>query len=224
MLKSIFFKEYLKIRRSWLALLLFNVLLMGYIAIDTRTLFIMDHPEVVWYRVLHLGQIHYAWLKYAPLFVGILIACIQYLPEMRDERLRLSLHLPVSPHQLILAHLLVGLVAAGILIGIDLMALCLITAIYFPMEGVLISFLTALPWGLAGPAAYLGGALALLEPGVKLRLFNVAISTGVVGLFLSSAEPGGYGRILPYLLLPLLLMLPSILLPAYHFRFRRISE
>ena len=224
MLKSIFFKEYLKIRRPWLALLLLNAILMGYIYIDTRQLFTMDHPEVVWYRVLHLGQIHYGLLQYAPLLAGILIACIQYLPEMRDERLRLSLHLPVSPHRLILAHLFMGLIAGGVLIGLDLFFLCVITALYFPMEGVVVSFMTALPWGLAGLAAYLGGALALLEPGIKLRLFNVAVSAGVAGLFLVPVEPGGYGRILFLLLVPLLLMIPSVLFPAYHFRFRRVSE
>lgn len=223
MLKSIFLKEYWKIRRPWLALLLGNVALMAYVYIDTRQLFLLSNPEIVWYRALHIGQIHYACFKYVPTLIGILIACIQFLPEMRDERLRLSLHLPVSPHRLILAHILVGLIAGGVLILFDLATLCMITNIFYPKEVVGITLLTALPWTLAGVAAYLGGALALLEPGVKLRIFCVGIASGVVGLFLFPAAPGAYSHSLLLLVVPLLLMVPAVLLPAYHYRYRRVS-
>jgi len=61
---------------------------MVYIAIDTRYLFVMDHAEIVWYRTLQLGKIHYHHLKYAPLLTGLLIACIQYLPEMTTATAR----------------------------------------------------------------------------------------------------------------------------------------
>ena len=224
MLWSVFFKEYLKIRRSWLVLLVLNGLLMAYIAIDTRHLFVMNHAEMVWYRVLHLGRMHYHHLKYAPLVTGLLLACIQYLPEMTGERLRLALHLPVSPHRLILAHILVGLAAAGIIIVLDLTALALITARYFPAEAVATTLTSAIPWGMAGVAAYLGVTLGLLEPAFRLKLFNLAIAAGVGGLFFYPADPGGYLRLLPLLCVPVLLMIPAVLLPAYHFRYRRISS
>lgn len=224
MLKAIFLKEYWKIRRPWFALLMLNLALMGYIYIDTRQLFLLTNPEVVWYRVLHIGQMYYASFKFAPVLTGLLIACIQFLPEMRDERLRLSLHLPISPHRLVLAHILVGLVAGGGLILFDLTALCMITSVFFPKEVVVLTFLTTLPWALAGVTAYLGGTLVLLEPGLRLRILCVAISSGVVGLFLFPAAPGAYSRCLPLLLAPLLLMIPAVLLPAYHFRYRKVSE
>ena len=222
MLKAIFFKEFFKIRWLWLIILLMNLALTAYIFIATRRLFILDHPEVVWYRVLHLGQIHFEDLKYTSLLSGILIACFQYLPEMWGERLRLSLHLPISPHILILAHVLVGLTAFGIVALVDLAALWVITAQYFPKEAVMTSFLTALPWTMAGFAAYLGGTLVLLEPNYRLKIFNLAIAAGVVGLFLHNEAPGSYGPALLGLILPLVLMVMSVLLPAYRFRYRRI--
>ncbi len=46
------------------------------------------------------------------------IVCIQYLPEMSQERLRLSLHLPVSPHRLIIGHVLIGLSAVTLIIAL----------------------------------------------------------------------------------------------------------
>jgi hypothetical protein len=222
-IQSIFFKEYLKIRLSWLTLIILNALLMIYIYMETRQLFSMDHAEVVWYRVLHLGQIHFSPLKYAPLITGLLLACIQYLPEMSGERLRLTLHLPVSPHRLVMAHILVGLTALGLTIALNLIALSVITARFFPAEGVMTALLTVLPWCLAGVAAYLGVTLGLLEPSAKVKIFNLALTAGVANLFLYPADPGGYRPILLQLFLPLLLMIPAVLLPAYRFRYRKVT-
>jgi hypothetical protein len=223
MLKPIFYKEFLKIRWSWLTLAVLNGLLMGYIFVETRRLFTLDHAEMVWYRVLHLGQIHYGHLTYAPVVTGLLLGAVQYLPEMIGERLRLSLHLPVSPHRLILTHALVGLAAIALIAALDLAALALITARYFPIEAVATALWTALPWQIAGLAAYLGMTLGLLEPDYRLKLFNLAVAAGVAGLFLRAVEPGGYSFLLPALFIAVLLMVPAVLLPAYHFRYRRVS-
>lgn len=223
LLKPIYFKEFLKIRWSWMTLMAFNVLLMAYVCIETRRLFALDHAEMVWYRVMHLNQIHYFHLKYAPALTGMVLAVIQYLPEMTGERLRLSLHLPVSAHRLIMAHVLVGLTAVGMVIALDLGALALVTAIFFPGEAVAVAVWTALPWNLAGLATYLGVTLALLEPNYRVKLFNMAIAAGVAGLFLYPSEPGGYAHLLFFLCLPLLLLIPAVLLPAYRFRYRRVS-
>jgi hypothetical protein len=223
LLKPIYFKEFLKIRWLWLTLVALNGLIMAYIYVETRRLFVLDHAEIVWYRVMHLSQIHYSLLKYAPVITGLLLAAIQYLPEMVGERLRLSLHLPVSPHRLIMAHVLVGLTALGLVIALDLSALSLITARFFPAEAVATALWTALPWCLAGVAAYLGVTLALLEPGYRLKLFNLAVAAGVAGLFLLSAAPGGYLFQLAHLAPFLLLLIPAVLLPAYRFRYRRVS-
>ncbi len=224
MIRSILLKEYCKIRKSWLLLLLMQCLITGYIFIDTRRLFMTNKPEMVWYQVMHLGQMYYELFKYIPAVIGVLIACAQFLPEMRGERLRLTLHLPVSPHRLIVSHVLIGLAAVSGIVLPNLAFLVLITNIYFPPEVGLATLHTVAPWVCAGFSAYVGGAAALLEPGLKLRLFNAGITLGVTGLFLFPAGPCGYDNILTFLLVPLLLMIPSVLLPAYHYRFRRVSE
>lgn len=223
MFGAILFKEFLKIRWAWVALLVLNGLLMASIALETRHLFAVDHSEIVWYRVLHLDQFHYSSLKFAPAITGLLIAFIQYLPEMADERLRLSLHLPVSAHRIIMAHVFIGLSAVVLTIGLDLAALALLTRYYFPIEVVTSSVLTALPWGCAGLAAYLGVTLGLLEPIHRFRVFNLALAAGVTGVFFYPADTGGYSLSLPFLALPVLLMIPAVLLPAYRFRYRRAT-
>ncbi|PID73987.1 MAG: hypothetical protein CSB33_01000 [Desulfobacterales bacterium] len=220
---SIFFKEYLKTRRPWISLLLLNIGLMIYIHIEFRHLFTLDHPEVVWYRTMHIGQIHFNVLRYAPVITGLLFACLQFLPEMTAERLRLSLHLPVHPRRLILAHILSGLVAVGLIIGLDLAALALIASRFFPAEGVSMVLITALPWALAGITTYLGVTLALLEPDYKRKMFNLVLAAGVTALYLHHIKPYGYAPSLLLLGLLIPLMIPIIWLPVWHYRFRRVS-
>jgi hypothetical protein len=222
MLKAILYKELLKIRWLWLTLLAANALLMAYIFIETRQAFTLDHAEIVWYRVMHLDRIHYGRLMYAPLLTGLLVGCIQYLPEMTGERLRLSLHLPVSPHRLVMAHVLTGLAAVASAVVLDLAALAALNARFFPAEAVRASLVTALPWGLAGLSAYLGVTLCLLEPGYKRKVFNLAVAAAITALFLQDADQNAYLPALAVAWIPVALMIPAVLLPAYHFRFRRV--
>jgi len=221
-LKAILYKELLKIRWLWLTLLAANALLMVYIFIETRQAFTLDHAEIVWYRVMHLDRIYYGGLMYAPLLTGLLVGCIQYLPEMAGERLRLSLHLPVSPHKLVMAHVLTGLIAVGSVIALDLVALAALSARFFPAEAVRASLVTAMPWGLAGLSAYLGVTLCLLEPNYKRKIFNLAVAAAVTALFLKDADQNACLPALAVAWIPVALMIPAVLLPAYHFRFRRV--
>ena len=223
MILAVFQKEYYKIRRLWFMVLVLNLAACAHLWIITRRLFILDHPEVVWYRVLHLGQIHYASLTYVPVITGILVACIQYLPEMWGERLKLSLHLPISPHILILIHVWVGLVALVLALLPDLGVLVWVTGQYFPVQAVTMAIQTALPWFLGGIAAYLGATLVILEPQYKRKVFNLALGGGSIVLFLKPAEPGSYAYFSIPLLIPLVFMAVSVLLPAFRFRFRRAS-
>lgn len=223
MIQAIFRKEFFKIRLLSLLTLAVHICILLYIYVSTRRLFILDHPEVVWYRVLHLGQIHYGLLKYIPLLSGILIACFQFLPEMWGERFRLSLHLPVSPALVALSHLLVGMTVYCVMALADLCGLGLIASLFFPWQGIKISLLTALPWTMAGAGAYLGMALTLLEPDFRLKAVNLIIGAGVTGFYLQNVDPGAYGPSLVLLIVPLVLMMPAVLLPVFRFRYRRVG-
>ncbi|MCP4722335.1 MAG: hypothetical protein GY860_22985 [Desulfobacteraceae bacterium] len=223
MILAIFRKEFFKIQWPWLLVLCSNLCLMAWIWVCTRRLFIMDHPEIVWYRMLHLGQIHFENMIYLPLISGIFIACFQFLPEMSAERFRLSLHLPASPWKITMAHLATGLFAYTLTALVDLLGLGLITARYFPWEGVTISLVTALPWTMAGACAYLGGALALLEPNFRLKAVNLCLGAGTAGLYMADVMPGAYENSLGILILPLVLMAAGVLVPVLHFRYRRVG-
>lgn len=200
-----------------------NLLLMGSIGVETHHLFMMDHSEIVWYRVLHLGAIPYASMKFLPIITGILFGAAQFLPEMRDERFRLSLHLPTPIYAMVGGHIFFGLLALGIIILGDVASLGGIMGLYFPREGVEIALWTVLPWSMAGFLGYLGTALGLLEPQYRLKATLLTTVTAMAGLYLQQTPPGAYRPVIPELGLLLLLLLPGVFLPAYRFRFRRVS-
>ena len=219
----ILYKERHKLRLGWPVLALFNLLAVIYLYLETRHLFRMDHAEIVWYRSIELGHIYYEMLRYVPTITGLALAVMQFLPEMRDERLRLSLHLPVRAHNIILSHLLVGSLLLAALTTVTALGLIIVTGLYFPVEIIEISLMTSAPWFLAGWCGYLGAALALLEPGLKLRLFNLLLTAGLIVPLLTRAQPGAYATAFPALLLLPPLLLGAVLLPAYHFRHRRVD-
>lgn len=221
MFRSILLKEYAKLKAFWLAGLALNLCVAGYVFVALRKLFALDHAEVVWYRVIHLGQTFYDPFMYLPVITGLFMAAAQFMPEMKNHRFRISLHLPLAPHLIVLGHVLVGLGAVVLILAADLLALATMTSLYFPAEVVAVTLTTALPWLLAGLTAYLGAALVLLEPGWRLRVFNLAVSLGLTGLFLRQGTPGAYQSILPLLFILVLAFTPAVLLPAYRFRYRK---
>ena len=221
MFRSLLLKECIKLRAFMLAVLAFNLCVTGYVHVSMRKFFLMDHAEMVWYRVMHLGLSFYDPLMYACLLTGVFLAAAQFLPETRNHRFRISLHLPLPPHLVVLGHIVVGLAAVAGILALDLAALCAMTAVRFPHEVVMRTLTTVLPWALAGLTAYLGTGLLLLEPTWRLRIVDFLISAGVTGLFLRSGMPGAYAPILPWLFLLTLVFIPSVLYPAYRFRYRK---
>ncbi|TVM17856.1 hypothetical protein DPQ33_07010 [Oceanidesulfovibrio indonesiensis] len=221
MIRTITYKEYLKIRRPFLAILAINLVAVAYVWLETRELFRKEHAEMVWYQVLQLGRLYYGALEYAPVAVGVALALVQFLPEMRNERIRLSLHLPVDASAMMLAHFGAGLAALCCCLAVQAAGLAWITRAWFPAEALTLAFGTWLPWALAGVAGYLGVVLTLLEPSFPRRLCNLAAAAGVVGLFYRDVPPGVYAGVLPWLVVSIPLLFLADLHPAYRYRSRR---
>lgn len=221
MFGSLLHKEWVKLRMLWLAALVVNLGVVTYVFVAMRKLFRLDHAEMVWYRVIHLGQMFYDPFMYVPLLTGLFLATTQFLPEMRNQRFRISLHLPVPTFQIVLGHVLVGLVMLLAILCADCLLLWSATLTHFPWEIANRTLLTILPWCLAGITGYLGGTLVLLEPAWKLRFVNALVAAGISAMLLQKASPGAYAHVLAPMALLVLLFMPSVLLPAYRFRYRR---
>jgi len=215
---SLFYKEWLKLRPFLLLLIVGNLAFSLYLFLSIRQQFRIDHAEMIYYQANHIGRLFYEDLRYVPLITGVILALAQILPEILRGRLRLSLHLPIGLAPLMMAHLLIGLAVLGVILALDLGALALTIGAYFPAAFVASAVTTALPWMLAGVAAYLGGAMVLLEPDRRFQAANLVVTAGVVWLCHLSGQYGAYENALWGLAVLVALMVPAVLLPAYRFR------
>ncbi|MDO5484655.1 MAG: hypothetical protein Q4F27_07065 [Desulfovibrionaceae bacterium] len=220
---AFFFKEFVKTGVCMAVLTLSSAAFMTWQWLNVRRLFMLDHPEIVWYRVMDLGQVPYAALAFLPIACAFVFCCCQFLPEMRDERLRISLHLPCGMVVLVLAHLLFGLCFLSLLFLGDALLLMLILGTCFPEEAVSTALLTSLPWFLAGLIAYLCVAYAILEPQRRAKLMGLLLGLGLCVPLLGKAAPGSLVPALPCFALILPLLIIGVFLPALNFRHRRVQ-
>ncbi|MDR1414327.1 MAG: hypothetical protein LBI96_00820 [Odoribacteraceae bacterium] len=202
MIQAILYKEWIKSRR---ALLLATALMAGYVAyaaVHAGQIFRVDGAVAAWATLIlkdafplpAAGQ----WL---PLLAGVLVGLSQYVPEMVDKRLKLTLHLPLPERRVLSVMLLHGVATLLALYAATILAAWAILAGYYPPE-LLAGFLwRALPWFTAGIAGYLCTAWACIEPAWTRRLTNAVIATGALSAFYLDAPAGGYLPMLPWLAL-----------------------
>lgn len=94
-----------------------------------------------------------------------------------------------------------GTAALLLLFGLCILLLAAGTSPVLPHELVWNILSTALPWCLAGVAAYLFGAWTILEPTWKRRLVNILMSVLLLRIYFLAPGPRAYGGFLPVLAL-----------------------
>ncbi|MEY6431732.1 hypothetical protein ABC977_04840 [Thioalkalicoccus limnaeus] len=222
-MRALLFKEWIKLR-PWLALLVVGHLTFAvWFFLSMRQEFRVEHAEIIFHQASRIGRLFYDDLRYVPLVTGALLGVAQFLPEVSRGRLRLAMHLPVPLGALMAGHLALGLAALLVLLAFDLGALAVTVGVFFPAPFVASAVATALPWMLAGVAAYLGAALVLLEPVRWRQALNLVVVGGVIWLCHLSNAYGAYDLALPGLVLLTVLIAPAALLAAARFRDGAVS-
>ena len=146
------------------------------------------------YRVIEL-------LQYLPLIIGALFASSQFIPEMTQKRLKLTLHLPYPQQRMILLMLLAGVAQISIVFLLQAASLWIYLQQHIASEMVSRILLTATPWYICGYTAYLLTAWICLEPTWKLRIVNLLIAAGIVRIFFLLDKPEAYNSFLPTLII-----------------------
>ena len=182
-MNAIFYKEWIKTRWYLLLALLVTLGFAGYSMLRINRVASMKGVEHVWEVMLSRDTVFVDLLEFIPLLVGILLALVQFVPEMRMINLMLLYGLVV---------LLICFAANYVLMTVY-------------MQGVLAPelysriLLTALPWYLAGIAAYLLVSWICLEPTWKRRVLNLVISALLLRIFFLAPAPEAYNAFLPWL-------------------------
>ncbi len=205
-MNRIFYKEWIKTR--WYLLLMFVVTLgfVGYSMLRISRTIALKGVDHVWEVMIMKDVIFVDLLQYVPLLAGLLLALVQFMPEMYHKCLKLTLHLPCSQWRMINSMLLFGLLAMLGCFAVNYIVM------FAYMQGVLAPelysrvLLSALPWYLAGIAAYLLVSWICLEPTWKRRVFNIVVTLLVLRVFFLAPAVEAYNAFLPCLAVYTLLL------------------
>lgn len=199
MWKAIVYKEWIKTRRYLFAALLLTAGFAGYGLLRLYRAVELMGAGHIWEVMVTRNAVFIDPIKFVPLLAGLLLAVVQFVPEMQRKCLKLTLHLPVPALATLGAMLVFGLAALSVLfgIGVAIVGLGPLPVIARELAGNILC--TALPWFLAGMAAYLLGAWVILEPTWRLRAVNILMSLLVLRLFFLGEVPHAYDGFLPLL-------------------------
>lgn len=220
MVRSLLFKEWLKLRWYWTGALALHVAVCLQIFFDIRRRIGAEHAEMIWYQTVHLGTVLYEDIRYLPLITGLVLATAQFGPEILGRRLRLTLHLPMNRDAMMLICLVAGLLATCTLCVLDALLIPLILANSFPAAVAFSSLPTMTPWILAGVLAYLGGVTLLLETAWRRRVLLALAFSTLIALLYSGRGYGWLTPALPWLTCLIPVFLAGVFESVRHFRQR----
>lgn len=219
MIKAIFYKEWIKMRWFCLVAALFLAGFTAYALLRVQRVITFKGAAHIWEVMLEKEVVFIDILQYLPVLLGVLLALVQFIPEMTHKRLKLTLHLPFPQRKMILLMMGVGLAALAVLSAVQAFVLwCYFHTLLAP-ELVSRILLTSLPWYLAGLALYPLAALGMPRTDVAAASRrHPGRPVGVCRLFFLSETPQAYDGMLPWLLALLLCVLFFPLLSVYRFK------
>lgn len=211
MTKAIFYKEWLKTRRTFWVCLLLAAILAVYAIMCVRRVSASHGVEHIWLIMLMKDQIFIDAIKFFPPLAALAIGFAQMNPEMQLKRLKLTLHLPYPQGKLVTAMVSTGLLECLAIYLLQAVAIAVYYGTVVTSEMTMHVMLTTIPWYLAGLNTYLFTASVCLEGRWRRRLAIGLTGVGVVCVFYMQSMPQAYnGMLFGTTLFTLLLMLLSV--------------
>ena len=89
MIQAIFYKEWIKTRWYWLLATLFMIGITGYSMLRIGRTIAIQGIDHLWVVMVQKDAIFIDLLQFVPLLIGILLAAVQFFPEMQRKCLKL---------------------------------------------------------------------------------------------------------------------------------------
>lgn len=210
-LGALLYKEWLKSRYVILgAVILWGVALTITVLLVQRAVR-LNGMLMVWTMVIFKDLNLLQTLKWLPLIVGLTLGCAQFVPELLQRRLKLTLHLPLSDFRLLGSMLAYGYALQLLLDLLALASSCWLLATYSPREIVQATLGASIPWFAMGLAGYGIVAWLCVEPSLRRRVGCALFA--LLWLYVGYLSEGltAYGGFGWYLLVGALLVVPLLI-------------
>lgn len=220
MIKAIIYKEWLKIRWAFYAMLLVFVLTLIYVVLNLDYGIRFSEAHNYWYNVIFRHLMFYSGVfTYVPAVAGVTLAITQFYPEINSKRLKLTFHLPLHEDKAMMAMIAVGSVALTIIYLAGYLMLTIITSIYFPVEILYSVLTTSLPWFLAGYVCYWAVSMIFVEPKwIIKRIALLLLTYGFINQLFYLQGYNLFNQSIHWFILLSLFFSISIIFSAYRFR------
>lgn len=200
-MNAILYKEWIKSRWYLLLALLITNGFTSYALLRIHRVAKLKGAAHIWEVMMSRDAVFIEILEYIPLLTGILLALVQYVPEMYHKCLKLTLHLPYPQLKMVNEMLGFGLASLSICFAINYLFLFLYLQEILAVELYVRILLTGLPWYMAGLCAYLLISWICLEPTWKRRIPYLILAVLILRVFFLSTYPEAYRTFLPWLAL-----------------------
>lgn len=217
--RHIYYKEYVKTRRALCVALVVMAAMTIYTFVDlNQTIRFNGMTALVAHILMRDARIG-TQLRLLPSIVAVGIALVQFIPEMTNNRLKLTLHLPLPEGTIIRTMLFWGIAALTLIYALEYIAMSIGLSAYFAPQIVDAHMSDTLPWFIGGLTCYLLTAWIIIEPTWRQRICNCIISMPLALLFLQRTSCcGAYDNIMWLLWLTLLLTVVFPLHSACRFK------
>lgn len=205
MIQAIFYKEWIKTRWYLLLATLLMIGMAGYCMLRVSRAIALQGVDHLWVVMVQKDAIFVDLLQFVPLLIGILLAAVQFFPEMQRKCLKLTLHLPYSQKKMVMSMLVYGVLALLVCFAIGFAVMGAYLPQHFSRQLVQHVLLSAAPWFLAGVAGYLLLSWICLEPTWKRRVLNLVVAALVLRVYFLAPAAEAYNAFLPWLALYTLL-------------------
>lgn len=188
MFKALVYKEWLKIRWTYLSLCGISLVTVIYIFLGASHDIELEGAVNVWAMIIYQKYPFFSDLNYIPFITGIIIGLVQFYPEINSGRLKLTLHLPVKENKILLQMILIG---GGLILFLQILTqlvLILFTLSYFPVEIVRFELITLAPSFLVGLISYFCVASIMVEPVWVRRIPMMIFFGGLCSMLFGSGE------------------------------------
>lgn len=220
MLLHLFYKEWIKTRWAFLGTLILGVATILYIFTSVENKITLLGAKTIMLRILYDEPpvIYYASFKFISILMALCIGISQYVPEVMQKRIRLTLHLPVRNNVLIsgmagfglLLLTLGNLIFAGLFLYYNIRL--------FPQEITGPVMISVTPWLLGSYIAYNFIAMIAVEPGKWRKVIYTLIAYYVLQLFLVGDDPhGAYEASIPVMVVLVLMSSCLVLYSSQRF-------
>ncbi len=211
------YKEWIKTRRYIAIAVAISIGIVLYIFFSIKHDLDIWGPAQYFANIIQGKEVVTGRFKFIPVITALLIGLPQFVPEVTDKRIKLSLHLPMRNTTIIYSMVLYGFGVLAVIMTVASLLLTLLMSVCFPAEIIIPELQTIVPWILGGITCYFFIAMIAMEPLWRFRFVYMVFAYFVLRLFFLSYGLGNAVTACPLLIAVTLISGSSIIYTSHRF-------